>query len=124
VVDQARDEQTSAIIGAAIEVHRELGRGFLEPVYQEALSKEFRRRDVPFQREVHLPIVYKGKQLACTYKADFICFDSIVVELKALATLTGIEQSQVLNYLKATGLRRGLLINFGGERTQCKRLVL
>jgi GxxExxY protein len=118
------DEQTQLIIGAAIGVHRKLGCGFLEQVYQEALSIEFDRRGVSYRREVELPIRYDGVLLRCSYKADFICFESVIVELKALAKLTTIEHSQVLNYLKATGLRRALLINFGGARVECKRLVM
>ena len=118
-----RDQQTHAIIGAAMEVHSQLGSGFLEAVYQEALAVEFSARGIPFVREIQLAIHYKGRPLLCTYKADFICFDSILVELKALAALGGIEQAQVINYLKATGLERGLLINFGRPSLEFKRLV-
>ena len=117
------DPQTFAILGAAIEVHRQLGSGFLEPVYQEALAIEFHGQRVPFEREVPLPILYKGAQLTCAYKADFVCFGEIIVELKALAVLSTREQAQMLNYLKATDLRRGLLINFGGSRIESKRMV-
>jgi GxxExxY protein len=119
-----RDAQTSRIIGAAIEVHRTLGHGFLEPVYQEALAMEFDERGLLFHREVALPVNYKGRQLACSYKADFVCFDAIIVELKALDRLTTQHQSQLLNYLKATGLRRGLLLNFGTNRIESKRIVV
>ncbi len=122
-VASGRDPQTFAILGAAIEVHRQLGSGFLEPVYQEALAIEFHDQRVPFEREVPLPVLYKGSQLPCTYKADFVCFGEIIVELKALAALSTREQAQLLNYLKATGLRRGLLINFGGSRIESKRMV-
>jgi GxxExxY protein len=118
-----RDPQTFAILGAAIEVHRQLGSGFLEPVYQEALAIEFHNQSVPFEREVPLPILYKGAQLTCAYKADFVAFGEIIVELKALAALSTREQAQLLNYLKATGLKRGLLINFGGSRIESKRMV-
>jgi GxxExxY protein len=117
------DAQTQQIIGGAIAVHRKLGAGFLEPVYQEALAIELGRRGIPFGREVSLPITYDGILLTCTYKADFICYESIIVELKALAKVGTVEHSQVLNYLKATGLRRAWLINFGGPRLECKRLV-
>ena len=119
-----RDPQTYAILGAAIEVHRELGPGFLERVYQDALSIELLARSIPFVRELDLPVTYKGEQLSCAYKADFLCYDEIVVEIKALALLTTREQSQLLNYLKATNLRRGLLINFGARLIETKRMVL
>lgn len=108
-----RDPRTYAIIGAAMDVHRELGHGFLEPVYQEALALEMERQGIPFRREVQLPIRYKDQQLTATYKADFICYDSVVVELKALNAVGGQEESQVINYLKATGMEVGLLLNFG-----------
>ena len=124
VGDDGRDTQTYAILGAAIEVHRHLGSGFLEAVYQAALEIELRRRQIPFVREAPLSIAYKGVTLACGYKADFVCFGEIIVELKVLPRLSNVEQAQLLNYLKATGLRRGLLINFGGQRIETKRLVL
>ena len=118
-----RDTQTFAIIGAAIEVHRELGQGFLEPVYHEALQIEFASRGIPYQHEVALPILYKGQMLPCSYRADFVCYDDIIVELKALPLLTTREQAQMINYLKATSYRRGLLVNFGGRRIETKRIV-
>ncbi len=121
--NEEKDPQTHAIIGAAMEVHRTLGHGFLEPVYQEALALELSDRQIPFKREVELPVDYKGRRLACSYRADFICYESIIVELKALSALSGIEQAQVINYLKATGSRRGLLLNFGAPRLEIKRLV-
>ena len=118
-----RDPRTYAIIGAAIEVHKQLGQGFLEAVYQEALAIEFGRRNIPFRREVRLPIHYKGQLLGTTYCADFICFDSIVVELKALSRMSGTEESQVINYLKATSFQLGLLLNFGTRSLEHRRLV-
>ncbi len=118
------DPRTFAIIGAAMEVHKQLGCGFLEAVYQEALAIEFSKRDIPFRREVRLPIHYKGQLLSTAYCVDFICFDSVIVELKAVAQMTGTEESQVINYLKATGYEVGLLLNFGGRNLQHRRLVL
>lgn len=118
-----RDPQTHAIIGSAMEVHTELGAGFLESVYQEALSIEFKERGIPFAAEVELPIRYKGKPLVTFFRADFVCFGEVVVELKALKALSGVEESQLLNYLKATGIERGLLLNFGAPRLEVKRMV-
>ena len=120
---EQRDDQTYEIIGAAMEVHRELGCGFLEAVYQNALAREFVLRGIPYQAEVELPVSYKGQVLRCGYRADFICFETVLVETKALARLTTIEQAQVLNYLKATGLQRSLLVNFGAPSLEYKRLV-
>jgi GxxExxY protein len=119
----SRDPQTYAVIGAAMEVHRQLGHGFLEAVYQEALAVEFREQSIPFGREVELPISYKGHVLACGYRADFVCFDEVVVELKSIQKLTDREQAQVIHYLKATGFSRGLLLNFGTSRLETKRFV-
>ena len=122
IVDD-RDPQTYAIIGAAMEIHRQLGHGFLETVYQEAAVIEFPMKQILFQREVALPIKYKNILLPTHYRADFVCFSEIIVEFKALSRLSSVEEAQLLNYLKATGLKRGLLINFGASRLQYKRLV-
>ena len=119
-----RDPRTYAIIGAAIEVHRELGCGFLESVYQEALALELQKRRIPFNRELKFPVVYKGRQLNCQFRPDFICFESVIVELKALGQLSRIEESQLINYLKVTGYHTGLLLNFGTKSLKQRRFVL
>jgi GxxExxY protein len=118
------DPQTYAIIGAAMEVHRELGNGFLEAVYQEAMALELAARKIPFQREVSLQIKYKSRPLACAYKADFVCHDEILVELKAIERLGDPEKAQVINYLNATKFTRALLFNFGSPSLEYQRMVL
>jgi GxxExxY protein len=119
----SKDFQTHAIIGAAMEVHRRLGHGFLEAVYQAALAIAFDEREIAFSAEVLVPLHYKGKLLTCSYRADFICFESVLVETKAIAQLTGADRGQVINALRATGLARALLINFGTPSLQYERLV-
>ena len=119
----SKDPQTYAIIGAAMRVHQELGFGFLEAVYQEAFERELQIQTIPYKREVELPVFYRDIKLNTYYKADFICFDSVIVELKALSGITGTEESQVINYLKASGKNKALLINFGAKQLQYKRLV-
>ncbi|MBM4275244.1 MAG: GxxExxY protein [Deltaproteobacteria bacterium] len=118
-----KDPRTYNIIGAAMEVHRHLGAGFLEQVYHEALALEFERREVPFKREVELPVFYKGEKLGASYRVDSLCFDSVLVELKALSRLSGVEDSQVINYLKATGHEIGLLLTFGASSLEYRRFV-
>ncbi len=118
-------EEVYAIVGAAMEVHTELGNGFLEAVYHAALKLELATRNIPFESEKPLPVFYKGQKLNAEYRADMICYGQVIVELKALEKLTGKEESQVLNYLKATGLRVGVLINFGSRgKLEWRRLVL
>ncbi|MEA3310751.1 MAG: GxxExxY protein [candidate division WOR-3 bacterium] len=117
------DKRTYAIIGAAMEVHKVLGCGFLEAVYQGALATEFTTRNIPFEREVELPIIYKGTQLATSYRADFICYGSVLVELKAISKIGKVEEAQVINYLKATGLGVGLIFNFASPSLEYKRFA-
>ena len=113
------------IIGAAMKVHRTLGAGFLETVYQEALEIEFRRQGIPFEREKELRILYDGIELLQRYKADFVCYGDIIVELKAVSSLDKSHYAQVINYLKATNNKLGLLINFGNhEELIWERFVL
>lgn len=113
------------IVGAAIEVHRVLGPGFLEAVYLEPMEIELDSLGVPFEPQKRLTICYKGRQLRKEYVADLVCYGQIIAELKALDRLTSREEAQLLNYLKATGMRVGLLINFGSHgRLEWKRFVL
>ena len=104
-------------------VHRELGPGYLEAVYQAALAVEFTERGIPFKREAALPVRYKGQLLSVSYKADFVCFDRVLVEIKALASISPIEQAQAMNYLKATGFERAVILNFGSPSLQFRRIV-
>ena len=106
-----------------MEVHTHLGNGFLEAVYQEALAIEFGGRQIPFEREVPFPVYYKGMELSTHYRADYICYGLVVVEIKALPRLTGVEASQLINYLKGTGLKIGLLLNFGAASLEYKRFA-
>lgn len=118
-------EEAYLIQGAVFEVNREMGAGFLEPVYQECLALEFTARGIPFVASKPLELSYKGRPLRQTYVPDFICVETIVVELKAVRELAPEHRAQVINYLKATGLRLGLLVNFGSARkAQIERLVL
>jgi len=117
------DERTFKIIGAAFEVHKELGCGFLEAVYQEALAREFVEQGIPFKSQPIVQIVYKGRPLTKNYQPDFICHDAVIVEIKALEKVGGAEQAQLLNYLKASGLKVGLLLNFGSRSLEHKRFV-
>ena len=118
-----RDKRTYNIIGAAMEVHKEIGCGFLEAVYQEAFERELSDRDIPFTAQSAIEIIYKGKPLNKTYQPDFICYGEVIVEIKALSVLSSIEEAQLLNYLKATNLEIGLLINFGTKSLEYKRMI-
>jgi GxxExxY protein len=116
-------DESYNIIGACMVVHRELGCGFLEAVYQEALEEEFKLRNIPYVREPLLTITYKGKLLNKKYQADFICYENIIVELKALSELNSTHQSQLINYLKASKMKLGILVNFGQKSLISKRVV-
>ena len=118
-----KDELTGKIINACMEVHNELGNGFLEPVYQEALEEEFKIQGISYVREKLLPVMYKGKQLKKEYYADFVCYDDIIVELKAVSVLSKPHKAQVLNYLNAANKEIGLLINFGETKLKWERLT-
>jgi GxxExxY protein len=106
-------QECYVIQGAVFDVYREMGCGFLEAVYQECLEKEFRIRQVPFEAQKELVLMYKNEKLVQTYKPDFICYEKIIVELKAVKEIASEHKAQLINYLKATGLELGLLINFG-----------
>lgn len=121
---ETKDEETYAVIGAAMTVHRELGKGFLEAIYQDALEYEFQQRGIPCEREKEICVFYKGTMLKSRYRADFICFSGLLVELKAISTLSSIEEAQVINYLRASTLNKALLINFGAKSLEYKRIVL
>lgn len=111
------------IVGAALEVHKTLGMGFTEYVYQDALEVELQKRNIPFEREKHIAVTYKGVVLKHDYYADFLCYGGIIVELKAASSLDDNHRCQILNYLKATGLKVGLLINFGESSLKFERFV-
>jgi GxxExxY protein len=119
------EDDTYRILGACFEVYKEKGSGFLEAVYQECLELEFGLQSIPFKPQAKLSLSYKGKVLKQTYVPDFFCFDKIIVELKALSNLTGEHRAQVLNYLKATGYKLALLVNFGHHpKLEYERIVL
>ena len=107
------EEESYAIRGAIFEVYREIGCGFLEVVYQECLEREFRKRKIPFVSEPGLTLTYKGEPLKQTYKPDFVCYQKIIIELKAVKNICDEHRAQLHNYLKASGLRLGFLVNFG-----------
>lgn len=118
-------EEVYQIIGAAMEVYNQLGNGFLEGVYQDALAIEFTLRHIPYLERIPIEITYKGETLRHQYIPDMLLFDKIILELKAINALTPIEEAQLLNYLKASNLRLGLLINFGSQnKLEWKRLIL
>jgi len=106
-----------------MEVHKQLGCGFLEAVYQEALGRALSNQEIPNKAQPMIEILYKGKPLDKKHQPDFVCYDQVIVEIKAISKLSGIEEAQLINYLKATGLKVGLLINFGSKSLEQKRLV-
>ena len=125
MTDLLYEDESYLIRGAAFEVYKEMGNGYVEPVYQECMEKEFTIRTIPFIAQKEVDLCYKGEPLEQRYKPDFICFEKIIVELKAVKKLTDEHMAQVMNYLKATGMRLGLLINFGHyPGIQIERIVL
>ena len=121
---QASDPQAYAIIGAAMAVHRELGCGFLERVYRVTLRMELMERGVPLKTEVRFAINFKGKPTGLVYYADFVCFGDVIVEIKAQKAIIPADRAQLINYLKVSGCKRGLLLNFGTGSLQYERFVL
>lgn len=118
-------EESYDIQGAIFEVYREMGCGFLESVYQECLEREFKDRKIPFVSQRELILLYKGKKLEQIYKPDFICHDKVIIELKAVKEIAPEHEAQLFNYLKATGLHVGLLVNFGHyPKAQVKRVIM
>jgi len=116
-------DESYKIIGACIDVHRKLGAGFLESVYSEALEIEFQKAEIPYEKEKKLPVYYEDVPLKKYFRADFVCYDSIIIELKAIRFLTQADYKQTLNNTKATKYKLGLLINFGESSLKYKRLV-
>ena len=114
---------TDRILKAAYTVHNELGCGFLEKVYQEALAIQMTEMNIPFEREKHLKVFYHGKCLQCDYIADFVVDDKVILELKAVTEMENVFKAQTINYLKITGYKIGFLMNFGQEEFQFKRFV-
>jgi GxxExxY protein len=122
MADLLYKEESFMVTGAAMEVHRTLGWGFLENIYQAALAHEFTLRSIPFVQQVRLPVDYKGI-LAGEYIADFVVCEKLIVEIKAVSNMTSGHQAQALNYLAATGYRLALLINFGSTSLQYRRVI-
>lgn len=116
-------QESFEIIGAAMEVHSIIGCGFTEVIYQEALEKEFILRNIPYSREKIYHVTYKEQVLSKHFRPDFVCYDNVIVELKAIPELTEEHVSQVLNYLKASGIKLGILINFGKDSLEYKRIL-
>ena len=117
-----RDESFK-IRGALFAVHNELGCGFLERVYQDALEVEFRLRNISYEREKSIQIVYKGEPLGEPYRADFVCYGKVIIELKSVSEILDVHRAQIINYLKATKMKLGFLVNFGEESLNIERIV-
>jgi GxxExxY protein len=119
------EDECYTIRGAIFEVYKELGSGFLESVYQECLEREFKTQNIPFISQPDLRLYYKGEILSHIFKPDFICFDKIIIELKSVRELTPDHKAQVINYLKATKMKLGFLVNFGAyPKVEIERIVL
>ena len=116
-------DQCYMIVGAAMEIHKNFGKGFTEYVYQDALEVEFKLRGIPYEREKPIKVYYKGVELQHSYIADFVCYGEIIVEIKAVSSICSIHSAQVINYLHATDMKVGLLLNFGADSLQKERLV-
>lgn len=116
-------EESFKIIGACMKVHRSLGAGFLEAVYEEAMEKEFQMQQIPFKRQVKLELYYDNQKLKKQYRADFVCYDTIILEIKAVSQIPVTFYTQLTNYLKCTNLELGMLINFGMPSLIYKRII-
>jgi len=117
------EEETYKIIGACMKVHRSLGTGFLEAVYEEALEKEFQIQNIPFKKQVKLELFYENQKLKKQYRADFVCYDTIILEIKAVLQIPVVFNAQLKNYLKCTKMELGMLINFGTPSLTYKRIL-
>lgn len=118
-------QESYNIVGAAFDVYNKLGPGFLESVYQECLEIELKKREIPYEREKDIQIFYDGVKINQSYRADFVCYDKIIIELKAISSLEDAHRAQVYNYLRATGYKLGLLLNFGNPQgLEKERIVL
>ncbi len=123
-MDWVLKDESYAIVGACFEVYKEMGCGFLESVYEECLAIELELQRIPFREQVELPLVYKQRQLKKAFQPDFVCFDKVVVEIKAASNLNDVHRAQVHNYLKATGYRLGILANFNSHpQLEWERIV-
>ena len=116
-------DESYKIRGALFAVHNELGCGFLERVYQDALEVEFRWRNIPYEREKLIHVMYKGHPLGEPYRADFVCYGKVIVELKSVSEILDVHRAQIINYLKATKMKLGFLVNFGEESLNIERIV-